>query len=67
MIGSVCACDLKPAETAPVVKPSDEKPPRTGLTAQDADMPGNLIYKDAQMDQEKQEADHAGKKAAGLE
>jgi len=67
----LCACDAK-TEAAPVVKPSDEKPPhgtapewQTGAVK--ADMPQSLQDSDAKMDKEASDADHAGKRAAGIQ
>ncbi len=61
-----CACDAAP-ESAPPAKPSDEKPPRSGRhEVTDAAMPQSLIYQDAKQDQDKKDADTAGKLAAGI-
>ena len=65
-----CACDQKP-EPAPSVKPSDEKPPRSGMPSyQDpsvkATTPSNLTVQDMKWDQERTDADTQGKKAAGI-
>ncbi len=70
MVGGVCACDQVP-ETAPPVKPSDEKPPRSGMPSYQADGvhavdAPSLIYNDAKQDQERADAETAGKHAAGL-
>lgn len=67
-----CACDQTPSISGNVyVKPSDEKPPKSGMPSwQDpgvkADLPQNLIYQDAKLDREKSEADAEGKRAAGI-
>lgn len=61
-----CACEEKP-ESTPSVKPSDEKPPRSGRQeVSDGAMPQSLIYQDAKQDQDRQQADAAGKRAAGI-
>lgn len=68
-----CACDQKPEQLKPSeeIKPSDEVPPRSGMPAYQAenikaDMSSSVAAQDAKADQEKQEADLQGKKAAGL-
>jgi hypothetical protein len=64
-----CACDQAPAEFAPSVVPSNEKPPRSGQLSQDAveaSTQASLTYQDAQHDQEIKDADTAGKTAAGI-
>ena len=65
-----CVADIQP-ETAPPIKPSDEKPPRSGYPAwQQADVKvidePSKVQEDTQMDQERVQADSQGKKAAGL-
>ena len=67
----VCACDIAPAETAVSVKPSDEKPPRSGMPAwQDPSIhamtPPSLVSDDEKQDLERMNAMAAGKKAAGI-
>lgn len=65
-----CACDIAP-ETAPVVKPSDEKPPsdkmpsyqREGVSIVDAP---NMAFLDSKADQDKRDAEIQGKKAANI-
>ena len=65
-----CSKDIKP-EIAPSVQPSDEKPPRSGLSAEHRGdailMLPSLKDQDEKADQEKAEADQAGKKAAGIQ
>lgn len=66
----VCVCDIQP-ETAPPVKPSNEKPPkdkmpsyeREGVTLYNA---SSLETEDAKMDQEKKDATNQGKSSAGI-
>jgi hypothetical protein len=70
MGNGVCACDQVP-EQAPSVKASDEKPRQNGLPAWQAaeikaDMPPSLADQDRKADQERNDADMAGKKAAGI-
>lgn len=65
-----CACDIQP-QTAPPVKPSDEKPPddkmpsyqREGVLIVDAQ---NMTFDDEKIDQEKRDAEAEGKKNAGI-
>lgn len=70
----LCACD-EPAYTAPSVPApgvvSEEKPRREQIREWEsgevkADMPQSLIFKDAQLDMEKAQADAEGKRAAGI-
>lgn len=69
----VCACDQKPEQLKreEEVKPSDEKPPKDKMPSYQregihADTPVSTAGQDAKMDAEKNTADMAGKKAAGL-
>ena len=66
----VCVAELVP-ESAPAVKPSDEKPPKDKMPSYEregvkAATPPSLAVQDSNQDQQRIEADHAGKKAAGL-
>jgi hypothetical protein len=66
-----CACEQPPAEIAPSVKPSDEKPRHSQIPEwQDggvkADTPPSCAYTNTCSDQKAIDAEKAGKKAAGL-
>ena len=66
-----CACTQPAAEVAPDVKGSDEKPPRSQITAWQsgavkADLPPSTAAQDFKADQEKIDASAEGRKAAGL-
>ena len=65
-----CACEL-PAYVAPSVMPGNEKPPRNQIPAWQsgdvkAETPSSLAAQDYKADQERKDADEAGKRAAGL-
>ena len=66
----LCACD-QVAQQPPMVKASDEKPPKSGMPAYQAagvhpDMPKSLMDQDAKWDEENRAADAEGKAAAGI-
>ena len=68
---TVCACDAVPEIVQPV-QPSDELPPKDKMPSYQregvhADMPKSLAEDDMKMDEEKVEAEVAGKKRAGIE
>lgn len=58
--GDACACDERPVQdTTPEIKPSDEKPPRSGRPGwQDpslhVDMPKSTLYEDSRRDEQKE-------------
>ena len=67
----VCACMGEP-EIAPSVAPSDEKPHHSQIREWEdggvvASTQASLAADDAKQDREKAEADHAGKKLAGIQ
>lgn len=67
----LCASDQMP-EISPSVKPSDEKAPQSGMPSYQAagvkaTEPQSLIYQDAKQDQDRKDAESAGKIAAGVQ
>ena len=61
-IGPECACDQPPAEVEKSVEGVSGKPDKNVKI----DMPESLADKDRKADQDKSDADRAGKKAAGI-
>ncbi len=60
-----CACDAKP-EADKSAKPSDEKPPRSGVAAEGGSMPKSCNVDNNCSDQKQIDAANAGKRAAGV-
>jgi hypothetical protein len=65
-----CVYDIQP-ETAPPVKPSEEKPPKDKMPSYEREgvhvlMPQSLVEEDRKQDEDKSNADAQGKRAAGL-